>query len=113
MLSVVRGNNRAILREVYKPVMADAGDKGDRLVPQSDKNALQGQPDAQAARNAGVQDVKAAEAVRTNQSDGSLRKYAGRSSQEQSIEICYEDMVASRTQRATEKELLAQVPKSH
>ncbi len=111
LLSVVRGNNRAILREVYKPVMADAGDKGDRLVPQSDKNALQGQPDAQAARNAGVQDVKAAEAVRTNQSDGSLRKYAGRSSQEQSIEICYEDMVASRTQRATEKELLAQVPK--
>ena len=78
LLSVVRGNNRAILREVYKPVMADAGDKGDRLVPQSDKNALQGQPDAQAARNAGVQDVKAAEAVRTNQSDGSLRKYADR-----------------------------------
>lgn len=111
LLSVVRGNNRAILREVYKPVMADAGEKGDRLVPQSDKSALQGQPDAQAARNAGVQDVKAAEAVRTNQSDGSLRKYAGRSSQEQSIEICYEDMVASRTQRATEKELLAQVPK--
>jgi hypothetical protein len=91
--------------------MADAGDKGDRLVPQSDKNALQGQPDAQAARNAGVQDVKAAEAVRTNQSDGSLRKYAGRSSQEQSIEICYEDMVASRAHKATEKELLAQVPK--
>ena len=111
LLSVVRGNNRAILREVYKPVMADAGDKGDRLVPQSDKNALQGQPDAQAARNAGVQDVKAAEAVRTNQSDGSLRKYAGRSSQEQSIEICYEDMVASRAHKATEKELLAQVPK--
>ena len=111
LLSVVRGNNRAILREVYKPVMADAGDKGDRLVPQSDKSALQGQPDAQAARNAGVQDVKAAEAVRTNQSDGSLRKYAGRSSQEQSIEICYEDMVASRAHKATEKELLAQVPK--
>lgn len=111
LLSVVRGNNRAILREVYKPVMAHAGDKGDRIVPQSDKSALQGQPDAQAARNAGVQDVKAAEAVRTNQSDGSLRKYAGRSSQEQSIEICYDGKVASRAQKATEKELLAQVPK--
>ena len=111
LLSVVRGNNRAILREVYKPVMADAGDKGDRLVPQSDKSALQGQPDAHAARNAGVQDIKAAEAVRTNKSDGSLRNYAGRSSQEQSIEICYEDMVASRAQKATEKELLAQAPK--
>lgn len=72
LLSVARGNNRAILREVYKPVMADAGDKADRLVPQGDKSALQGQPDAQAARNAGASDLKAVEATNPNRSNGSV-----------------------------------------
>lgn len=72
LLSDVRGNNRAILGEVYKPVMADVGDKGDRLVPRSDKGALQGQPDAQAARNAGASDLKAAEATNPNRSNGSV-----------------------------------------
>jgi len=110
-LSAVGGNNRAVLKEVQKPCMADAKDTGDRPPPQGEKSALQGQPDAHAARNAGVQDVKAAEAIRTNQSDGSLRKFAALADQELSIELCYEGQVASRTQNKSEKELLAQVPK--
>jgi len=87
--------------------MADVSEKGEKPPERQGLRA----PDAQQVINAGVQDVKAAEAIRTNQSDGSLRKYAGRSSQEQSIEICYEDMVASRAHKATEKELLAKAPK--
>lgn len=67
--------------------------------------------DAQAVRNAGVSDLKAAEAIRTNQSDGSLRKFAGLADQELSLELCYGDKVASRTQNKNEKELLAQAPK--
>ena len=105
-LSVSEGNNRAILQEVCSG-MADVSEKGEK---QPERQGLRA-PDAQQVINAGVQDVKAAEAIRTNQSDGSLRKYAGRSSHEQSIEICYEDMVASRANKATEKELLAQAPK--
>jgi len=76
--------------------MADVSEKGEK---QPERQGLRA-PDAQQVINAGVQDVKAAEAIRTNQSDGSLRKYAGRSSQEQSIEICYEDMVASRAKKS-------------
>ena len=92
--------------------MADGKDTGDRLLlPQPEKTALQGQPDAESARNAGAQDVKTAESIRTNQSDGSLRKYAGLAEQNQSIELCYEGNVASRTQAKSERELLAQVPK--
>jgi hypothetical protein len=87
--------------------MADVSEKGEKPPERQGLRA----PDAQQVINAGVQDVKAAEAIRTNQSDGSLRKYAGRSSQEQSIEICYEDMVASRANKATEKELLAKAQK--
>lgn len=105
-LSVSEGNNRAILQEVCSG-MADVSEKGEKPPERQGLKA----PDAQQVINAGVQDVKAAEAIRTNQSDGSLRKYAGRSSQEQSIEICYEDMVASRAHKTTEKELLAKAPK--
>lgn len=105
-LSASEGNNRAILQEVCSG-MADVSEKGEKAPERQGLEA----PDAQQVINAGVQDVKAAEAIRTNQSDGSLRKYAGRSSQEQSIEICYEDMVASRANKATEKELLAHAPK--
>lgn len=105
-LSDSEGNNRAILSEV-RPCMADINDKGEK---QPERESIKA-PDAQAARNAGVQDVKAAEAIRTNQSDGSLRKFAGMADQELSIELCYEDRVASRTQKVSEKELLTQVPK--
>lgn len=75
-----------------------------------EQNAI-GAPDAQAARNAGVSDLKAADAIRTNQSDGSLRKYAGIADQELSLELCYEGKIASRTQHKSERELLAQAPK--
>lgn len=87
--------------------MADVNDKGEKQPERQGLNA----PDAQQIMNAGVQSVKAAEAIRTNQSDGSLRKFAGIRDQNQSIEICYEGKVASREQKATEKELLAQAPK--
>lgn len=110
LLSDVRGNNRAAVREVCKPVMEDAKDRGDRLVPSGEKNALQGQPDTQAARNAGASDLKAAEAIRTNKSDGSVNRLAGLDEQSKSFELCYEDRVASRTQNKNEKQLLAQVP---
>lgn len=105
-LSVSEGNNRAILQEVC-PGMADVNDKGEK---QPERQGLNG-PDAQQIMNAGVQAVKAAESIRTNQSDGSLRKFAGIRDQNQSIEICYEGKVASREQKTTEKELLAQAPK--
>lgn len=68
-------------------------------------------PDAQTARNAGASDLHAVEAIRTHQSDGSLRKFAGLADQEMSIELCYEDKVASRTQKVSEKELLTKAPK--
>lgn len=87
--------------------MADVNDKGEK---QPERQGLNG-PDAHQIMNAGVEAVKAAEAIRTNQSDGSLRKFAGITDQNQSIEICYEGKVASREQKATEKELLAQAPK--
>lgn len=68
-------------------------------------------PDTHQARNAGGQEVKAAEATRTNQSDASLRKFAEIRDQGQSIKICYEGKAASREQTQTEKELLAPAPK--
>lgn len=105
-LSASEGNNRAILQEVC-PGMADVNDKGEEQPERQGLNA----PDARQIMNAGVQAVKAAESIRTNQSDGSLRKFAGIRDQNQSIEICYEGKVASREQKATEKELLAQAPK--
>ena len=79
--------------------MADVNDKGEK---QPERQGLNG-PDAQQIMNAGVQAVKAAESIRTNQSDGSLRKFAGIRDQNQSIEICYEGKVASREQKTTEK----------
>lgn len=106
MLSAVRGNKRVVLGEVYESVIADLGDNG-VLLPESDKSSLLGQPDAQAARNAGVSDTKAAEGLRTNQSDGSLKKYAGLAEQRQtdpqetftahivSLETAIETMMAS------------------
>ena len=105
-LSASKGNNRAILQEVC-PGMADVNDKGEKPSEREPMKAL----DAHAERNAGVPDVKAAEAIRTNQSDGSLRKLAAIADQDLSIELCYEGKVASRTQKISEKELLAQVPK--
>ena len=63
-LSVSEGNNRAILQEVCSG-MADVSEKGEK---QPERQGLRA-PDAQQVINAGVQDVKAAEAIRTNQSD--------------------------------------------
>lgn len=141
MLSDVRWNNRAAVREVYKPVMEDAKDRGDRLVPSGEKSALQGQLDTQAARNAGAADLKAAEATRTNQSSGSLTELALKSrgmtreqvsaqlkAQGDSVSIDYgngleasrksgltekdlQQTGQSRTEKVSEKELLAQAAK--
>lgn len=87
--------------------MADVNDKGEK---QPERESMKA-PDAHQARNAGVQDVKAAEAIRTNQSDGSLRNFAGLADQELSLELCYENKIASRTQKLSEKDLLFQDPK--
>lgn len=89
---------------------SDKHEEGNKEVFQTEKQVLTG-PDAQQARNAGSQDLRAVEATRTNQSDGSLRKYAAIADQEHSIELCFGDKVASRTQAVSERELTAQQPK--
>lgn len=65
-------------------------------------------PDAQNARNSGKADIVSAERLRTNQSDGSLRRYSDidLSDQEQSVEISYGEKSTSRTNKLTEAELL-------
>lgn len=67
-LSAVRGNNRATVAEV-SPSMADVEEKGERRPVES--RALENQPEAQAARVAGVHDVKAAQALNQNAHNGS------------------------------------------
>lgn len=69
-LSVGRGNNRAVLEEV-RPGMAEVDEKGERRLGQVQSRGLEGQPDAQNARNAGVSDVKAVQALNRNAHSGS------------------------------------------
>lgn len=69
-LSVGRGNNRAVLEEV-RPGMADVDEKGERRLGQVQSRGLEGQPDAQNARNAGASDVKAVQALNRNAHSGS------------------------------------------
>lgn len=68
-LSVVEGNNRAILVEVCH--MADIDEKGERRLVSNERQTLQAQPDAQAARHAGASDVKAVQALNRNAHNGS------------------------------------------
>lgn len=68
-LSVVEGNNRAILVEVCR--MADIDEKGERRLVGTERRTLQAQPDAQAARHAGASDVKAVQALNRNAHSGS------------------------------------------
>jgi len=68
-LSVVEGNNRAILVEVCR--MADIDEKGERRLVTTERQSLQAQPDAQAARHAGASDVKAVQALNRNAHSGS------------------------------------------
>ncbi|TXI88665.1 MAG: hypothetical protein E6Q34_12075, partial [Burkholderiaceae bacterium] len=81
-------------------------DKSEHL-PKAPEVVLQS-PDAQNARNSGKADIVSAERLRTNQSDGSLRRYSGidLSDQEQSVEISYGEKSTSRTNKLTEAELL-------
>lgn len=68
-LSVVEGNNRAILVEVRR--MADIDEKGERQLVGTERQTLQAQPDAHAARHAGASDVKAVQALNRNAHSGS------------------------------------------
>ena len=68
-LSVVEGNNRAILVEVRR--MADIDEKGERQLVGTERQTLLAQPDAQAARHAGASDVKAVQALNRNAHSGS------------------------------------------
>lgn len=68
-LSVMEGNNRAILVEVCS--MADIDEKGERRLVGTERQTLQAQPDAQAARHAGASDVKAVQALNRNAHNGS------------------------------------------
>lgn len=68
-LSVVEGNNRAILVEVRR--MADIDEKGERQLVGTERQTLQAQPDAHAARHAGASDVKAVQALNRNAHNGS------------------------------------------
>lgn len=68
-LSVMEGNNRAILVEVCR--MADIDEKGERRLVGTERQTLQAQPDAQAARYAGASDVKAVQALNRNAHSGS------------------------------------------
>lgn len=101
-LSALRGNNRATVAEV-SPSMADAEEKGERRPVES--RALENQPEAQAARVAGVHDVKAAQALNQNAHNGS----AG-GDQNESIEIVMPkngggyDVLASRIKAAEKPE---------
>lgn len=65
-------------------------------------------PDAHGAKNSGKAEITSVEKLRTNQSDGSLRRFSGidLSDQDQSIEITYCEKSASRTNKLTEAELL-------
>lgn len=66
---------------------AEQEHKAERQIKAAPEQSAIGAQDAQAARNAGVSDLKAAEAIRTNQSDGSLRKFAQVDDQNMSIEL--------------------------
>ncbi len=88
---------------------AEDNEKQERQAMQSPEATALKSQDAQAARQAGSAEMSAAESIRTNKSDGSLRKYAGLVEQEQSIELYLGDSSASRASNLTEKQLLAQV----
>ncbi len=83
-----------------------ATDKSEHL-PKAPDTVLQN-ADAQDARNSGKAEIVSAEKLRTNQSDGSLRRYSGvdLSDQDQSIEITYGEKSTSKTNKLTESELL-------
>lgn len=83
-----------------------ATDKSEHL-PKAPDTVLQN-ADAQDARNSGKAEIVSAEKLRTNQSDGSLRRYSGvdLSDQDQSIEITYGEKSTSKTNKLTEAELL-------
>lgn len=83
-----------------------ANDKSEHL-PKAPDMVLQN-ADAQDARNSGKAEIVSAEKLRTNQSDGSLRRYSGLdlSDQDQSIEITYGEKSTSKTNKLTEAELL-------
>lgn len=66
---------------------AEQENKAERQIKAAPEQSAMGAQDAQAARNAGVSDLKAAEAIRTNQSDGSLRQFAAVEDQNMSIEL--------------------------
>lgn len=83
-----------------------ANDKSEHL-PKAPDLVLQN-ADAQDARNSGKAEIASAENSRTNQSDGSLRRYTGKdlSDQDQSVEISYCEKTATSTSRLTEAELI-------
>lgn len=87
---------------------AKASEKGDRQDRASDQVRA---PDAQEARVASAADMTSAEKIRTNASDGSLRRYSADhiAAQEASIELVYEGRTASRTEKKTERELLREM----
>ncbi len=66
---------------------AEQENKAERQIKAAPEQSAMSAQDAQAARNAGVSDLKPAEAIRTNQSDGSLRKFAQVDHQKMSIEL--------------------------
>ncbi len=87
---------------------AKASEKGDRQDRAPDQVRA---PDAQDARVAGAADMASAEKIRTNASDGSLRRYSADhiAAQEASIELVYEGRTASRTEKKTERELMREM----
>jgi hypothetical protein len=88
--------------------MADVDEKGERRLGQVQNRALDSQPDAQSARNAGASDVKAVQALNRNAHSGS----AG-GDQDESLEIVMPkrgggyDVLASRQKAEIKPELMA------
>jgi hypothetical protein len=87
--------------------MSDAKEKAEGPERMAETPALKSL-DAQEARSAGASDLASVEKVRTNASDGSLRRYSAEhlASQEESIELVYGDQSTSRIDKKSERELL-------